>query len=78
MKENTCGNCKNVEAHKLGNMMTFGCALDGYVIPHEAESKTQTVKFWRIPTSCQRDDVVKSDKQASKSEWVIKSFRDFD
>lgn len=79
MKENTCGNCPNVNTTMALNMPIFGCKLDGLVIPHYADATTEEVKFWRVPKSCQRPDseVVKSASRAPERDWIIKTFSDF-
>jgi hypothetical protein len=80
MKEITCGECKNINVSNAMGMPIFGCKLTGYVIPHEAISETEKVTFWRVPLCCPRseNEVLKSEKQAPRNEWVIKTFNDFD
>ncbi len=76
--EKTCGNCKNLT--KIGNRnWIFGCELSGFVVPHSADYTKGEIIFWRVPTSCPISDgsVVKSEKQAPKKDWVVKTVSDF-
>lgn len=79
MREKTCGNCKNIRVTDIMGLYIFGCSKSECIIPHGACSKTKKVTFWRVPKLCPRsdDEVLKSDKQAPKKEWVIKLFSDF-
>lgn len=80
MKESTCGNCKDVNFSNNGGWGVFGCKKTGFVIPHHAVFESKKVTFWRVPKECPRNDIVveKSEEQAPRKEWVIKSFSDFE
>ena len=73
MREFTCGNCKSLH---LGcdRFHVAGCKETGFVVPHGMDNTGDVAKFefWRVPISCPRPDseVVKSEKQAKRKDWV--------
>jgi len=76
MSEKTCGNCKNLIISGRKGAAFAGCENTGLVVPHGWDGETNLFTFWRIPTDCPRGDVIKSEKQAPRDEWVVKSFDD--
>ena len=77
--EKTCGNCENINFDNGGGWGVFGCKKTGFVIPHHAEYENKKVTFWRVPKECPKTEgVKKSEKQAPRKDWVIKSFKDFE
>jgi len=78
--ESTCGNCHQIQFDPSQRFAVAGCLTTGYVIPHHCDYTEKKLTFWRVPTECPRvdDSVKKSEKQAPKKQWVIKSFSDFE
>ena len=76
--EKTCGNCKELFVGGIPpRMPMMACKITDNIVPHEWDGNKFTM--WRIPTSCPRtDNVKKSEKQAPKKEWVIKTLSDFE
>ena len=74
--EYTCGNCQHLELTNLINTVLAGCDQTGLVVPHRSESaedrKSATLTFTRIPESCPRSDVVKSEKTAPTKHHITK------
>lgn len=73
--ENTCGNCPDLKIAGREGIACAGCGLTELVIPHEWNGVDNKFTFWRVPTNCPRNDVIKSDKQAPKSDWIVKTFK---
>lgn len=74
----TCAGCPHLAKNKDSglNFLVFYCGNSerGTVIPHRVEGKPDgwDCTFWRVPEFCELpdDEVLKSPKQAPKSEWV--------
>lgn len=76
--EKTCGNCKDLFLG--GNpprMPLVVCKQTNYIVPHSFDG--EEFVMWRVPLDCPRTSgVTKSEKQAPKKDWVIKTFSDFE
>ena len=80
--EKTCGNCPFLKISGTKRAAFAGCIKTGFIVPHswDGQKDENQFVFWRIPTECplQNSDILKSEKQAPKKDWVVKSLADFE
>lgn len=82
-KETTCGKCKHLAFGDMMGLKSAYCSFgrddgDGPIVPHHSEivdnkrGNPSLITLWRVPEWCQRpgSEVIKSEKQAKKSEWI--------
>lgn len=75
-KRKTCGGCSHLKSDSTFGAAVMSCEKTGFVVPHSSEQERRggpsTVILWRVPQSCPLPDieVLRSDKQAPKKEWV--------
>ena len=68
--ERVCAECGRLRVAKMlsGYLPLCGGLVGWPVVPHRYSSGRFT--FWRIPLSCPRDDVEKSETRVPAMEWI--------